>query len=128
MFSCFDPYRMQVHWFATVFTDQYSRSLLATGCMHHHDRGTIGSGIVVSPLAHCVDDRPEISPLIGQAIIKPRWMLTVRAFSEDTFFYQSLQSLLKDVARYAQSTLENVELRDAHQSVTKYEQRPPFAH
>jgi hypothetical protein len=55
-------------------------------------------------------------------------MLTVRAFSEDTFFYQSLQSLLKDVARYAQSTLENVELRDAHQSVTKYEQRPPFAH
>ena len=65
MFSCFDPYRMQVHWFATVFTDQYSRSLLATGCMHHHDRGTIGSGIVVSPLAHCVDDRPEISPLIG---------------------------------------------------------------
>ena len=113
---------------------------LSAGRAHQHcvgDRAAPGvedlqrrsgrSGVFVPPLPHRGEDGPEVASFVRESIVVARWVLGVRHARQDALVDQSSESLLQDVPRDPEPTLEVVEAADTQEDVPDDEHAPPLA-
>jgi beta-phosphoglucomutase-like phosphatase (HAD superfamily) len=116
-----------VEWLAAVRADRPGLDDRSTGLVSDLQRRTAGRGPSVAPLAHGVDDGPQIAALVGEMIRGAGWMLLVRHPGQNAVLDQPVQTLREDIARDAEACLELIEAADYQQCVAHDQQTPPLA-
>ena len=98
----------------------------STGLVCYLQRRTAGRGPAVAPLAHGVDDGPQIAALFGEMIGGAGWIILVRHPGQDAVLDQAVQTLGEDIARDAEACLELIEAADSQERVAHDQQTPPL--
>jgi hypothetical protein len=83
--------------------------------------------MAIAPLQQRHHDRPQVDPLLGQAVLEARGALLVGHAHEDALVDEAAQAVGEDVARDAEVALEVVEAPHAHERLAHDEDRPAVA-
>src|SRR5262249_34373297 len=86
----------------------------------------VGDVILVAPVHHCPDDRPQLLALAGQRVLVPAARADRRR--HDLVFDEQSQSFGQHGRRYLEMRAEVAEAYDAVEGITDDQQRPPLAH
>src|SRR5579884_975146 len=84
--------------------------------------------VLVAPLAHGVDHRPQITAAFGQPVVEARRVLAVGNLGEHADLDEASQALTEHVAGDPEPPLEVVKAGHAEERVADDQQRPPLAH
>src|SRR6202035_35922 len=87
--------------------------LAATAAVLEDHRPLALQAVAVAPLQQGHQHRPQVGPLLREAVLVTRGPLLVGALHEDPLLDQALEARLEHVARHAQVALEIVEAPDA---------------
>ena len=100
---------------------------LPAALVGHQHRGTVGGGVLVAPLAHGGEDRPQVTALVGEPVVEARGVLAVGDLGQDPGLDQPVEALVQDVPGDPESLLELVEAGHTQKGVAHDQHRPPFA-
>ncbi len=100
---------------------------LTTGVVHELERGAIGRRPPVAPLPHGGEHGPQVSALVGEAVLVAQRPLLVGNLLQHTCLDQARQSVRQDVAGDPQAGLEVVEPTHAQERVADDQHRPPLS-
>jgi hypothetical protein len=89
--------------------------------MNGDHRGTIRSFIGIAPLSHRGQNRPQVTTLVGQAIVESRRVIAVGHLGQDSGVYESVETLIQDVARDPKALLGLVEAGHSQKDIPEYQ-------
>src|SRR5215469_5702827 len=116
-----------VHWFAAGGAGRDGCGDLAAGAVPDEDWRAVWRGVLVAPLPHAGQHRPQVTAFAGEAVVVARRVLAVGHFHQDAGVHQLGQALVEHVARDAEPVLELVEAANSEEGVPQDQHRPPFA-
>src|SRR3954454_15320162 len=96
--------------------------------LEHDGRTAVDWRVPVAPGEERHHHRPEVDPLLAEAILEALRPLLVAHALEDALLDEPLETTLKHVARYAEAALEVLEAANSEERVPDDQEGPAFAH
>jgi signal transduction histidine kinase len=109
------------------FADDHGRGGCAAGRVGHPD-GPVRAAVLVTPLAHGRQHRPQVAARVGQQVVIPGRVIGVRDLGQDAGTDQLGQPVPERVARHAEVLPEVIKPGHAIEGISHDEHRPRVTH
>ena len=101
-----DAYVTHVHLFTACGTLQHGINQMTAGSVGDAQGRPIRCGVLVAPLPHRRQHRPQVATPLGQAIVVTRRTIAVAHLGQHARFDQMVEALVEDVSRDTEPLLE----------------------